>query len=183
MQSGLASGSKKFQLLDQRTLNHVPSFSATSFCIDPLLLCSWRFPPALPGRPASSSTCSATNGNLQAWPTGISQTEGVTPNGYNGSNYFTPDAFPAGTAGGTLTNINSHFTDPAGTMTRCVSTCMFRQRQRDGKRGPRVAALRLERHGQHGQPGFRLLRVLPVPRQHEHAQQRHQRQRRRGRDV
>ena len=71
---------------------------------------------------------SATDGNWQAWPTGVSPTGGVIMNGMSTGTqagyYYTPYAFPAGTAGGTMTNINSGFTASAGTMWRMVSSSM-----------------------------------------------------------
>ncbi len=88
---------------------------------------------ALFGGPAWASSVfvnmSATDGNLQAWPTGISPTGGVIMQGYypSQSQYYTPYAYPAGTAGGTMTNINSAFTYPNGTLSnlaRSLSTAM-----------------------------------------------------------
>ena len=83
----------------------------------------------------SSSTASATSvfydmsataSYEQAWPTGVSQTGGVIMNGYSSaqSNYYTPWAFPAGTAGGTMTNASSGFTASGGTIYRMVSSSM-----------------------------------------------------------
>ncbi len=70
---------------------------------------------------------SATDGNLQAWPTGISPTAGVIMNAYDpgqANRYFTLCAFPHGPGGGTMTNIKSEFTSSSGTLFRTTSSCM-----------------------------------------------------------
>ncbi len=69
---------------------------------------------------------SATNGYLQALPTGVSATGGVLMQGWVGSpqlNFYEPYLYPAGTAG-TMTDIGSAFTYSGNTLHRTIDSSM-----------------------------------------------------------